>query len=551
MPPAAVACRKRGHAAATDRFMGSRKLRTFSGRALFLVFGTSFAAVPACVDEGPWPCKEDGCPAPTVGCADLKGDCNNPFAKVWSTPPPHIGGDELVWQRCKKTCGRCGQEDPRCRDWAQSGECANNPAFMLEACKSACARENEESKLRSKPSAGGGPAKPAPKKSLSAEEARCVSWRQTGDCSPTGKRQPSSDVDCTTPIRKGWSGYCECEGGVRAAESNCEHAPFTCAEKCHEQWQWVRQQRKERQEAAGGSGGAEAEGEFDADDALTKLYKRGKQFYVMGNTELALRHFREALKLDPEHTKCKADYKQAKKLSKIMAKIEEVLGKDVEGKGRQKQLERDEQYEEAREMLTEALVLTPPAVYRSSLHRDLCICNTKTRRQDGALEHCEKHLSLDGGSMGSKLLYAEALLLNEQYEEAMKEYKAVLEQDEHSKEARQGHERAEKLYKRSKEIDYYKLLNVSRSATSREIKRAYHKLAVEYHPDKNPDDREEAEIKFKAVAQAYEVLSDADMRAKYDAGEDVTGQPGEGEQQGGGGGHWMHHGGQHVHVHFR
>jgi hypothetical protein len=64
-------------------------------------------------------------------------------------------------------------------------------------------------------------------------------------------------------------------------------------------------------------------------------------------------------------------------------------------------------------------------------------------------------------------------------------------------------------YKRSKEIDYYKLLNVSKSASGREIKRAYHKLAVEYHPDKNPDDREAAEIKFKAVAQVREARARA------------------------------------------
>ena len=82
--------------------------------------------------------------------------------------------------------------------------------------------------------------------------------------------------------------------------------------------------------------------DFDADDSMDKLYKRGKGFYVMGNTELALRHFREALKLDPEHA-CKADYKQAKKLQKIMEKIEGVMGKEVEGKGRMKSLERDEQ----------------------------------------------------------------------------------------------------------------------------------------------------------------------------------------------------------------
>ena len=59
----------------------------------------------------------------------------------------------------------------------------------------------------------------------------------------------------------------------------------------------MRAQREKAKAASASSG--QAEEEFSADDALTKLYKRGKQFYVMGNTELALRHFREALKLDP------------------------------------------------------------------------------------------------------------------------------------------------------------------------------------------------------------------------------------------------------------
>jgi DnaJ family protein C protein 3 len=140
-------------------------------------------------------------------------------------------------------------------------------------------------------------------------------------------------------------------------------------------------------------------------------------------------------------------------------------------------------------------------------------------------------------------------MLAERFEEAIAGFKQVLEMDEHSQDARKGLEQAEKLFKRSKEVDYYKLLNVTRGASAREIKRAYHKLAVEWHPDKNKGD-EEAEIKFKAIALAYEVLSDEDLRKKYDAGEDVTGNPGEGQQQQQQG-HWMHHGGQHVHVQFR
>src|SRR5690349_1218869 len=63
--------------------------------------------------------------------------------------------------------------------------------------------------------------------------------------------------------------------------------------------------------------------------------------------------------------------------------------------------------------------------------------------------------------------------------------------------------------------DYYEILGVGKSATPEEIKKAYRKVAIQFHPDKNPDNKE-AEEKFKEAAEAYEVLSDADKRAKYD-----------------------------------
>ncbi len=64
-------------------------------------------------------------------------------------------------------------------------------------------------------------------------------------------------------------------------------------------------------------------------------------------------------------------------------------------------------------------------------------------------------------------------------------------------------------------IDYYELLTVSRDASDQEIKTAYRKLAMQYHPDRNPNNPE-AEEKFKACSEAYSVLSDADKRAAYD-----------------------------------
>ncbi|MGB8510414.1 MAG: DnaJ domain-containing protein, partial [Pyrinomonadaceae bacterium] len=63
--------------------------------------------------------------------------------------------------------------------------------------------------------------------------------------------------------------------------------------------------------------------------------------------------------------------------------------------------------------------------------------------------------------------------------------------------------------------DYYEVLGVSRTANETDIKSAYRKLAVRYHPDKNPGDAA-AEEKFKEAAEAYSVLSDAEQRPRYD-----------------------------------
>ena len=83
--------------------------------------------------------------------------------------------------------------------------------------------------------------------------------------------------------------------------------------------------------------------------------------------------------------------------------------------------------------------------------------------------------------------------------------------------------------------DYYEVLGVNKGASDAEIKKAYRSLAKKYHPDVNPDNKE-AEAKFKEVNEAYEVLSDADKKAKYDQYGHAAFDPASGAGAGGFGG---------------
>ncbi|RYE11088.1 MAG: molecular chaperone DnaJ, partial [Sphingobacteriales bacterium] len=82
--------------------------------------------------------------------------------------------------------------------------------------------------------------------------------------------------------------------------------------------------------------------------------------------------------------------------------------------------------------------------------------------------------------------------------------------------------------------DYYEILGVAKTSSADEIKKAYRKIALQYHPDRNPGDKD-AEEHFKEAAEAYDVLSNPDKRAQYDRF-GHAGMGGGGRGQGGPGG---------------
>jgi len=143
-----------------------------------------------------------------------------------------------------------------------------------------------------------------------------------------------------------------------------------------------------------------------------------------------------------------------------------------------------------------------------------CRALVQLKEGEKAIEACDA-----AGNNESHKLKGEAYILLQKYEEAVREYQKAVDGGDQS--AHQGLNNAQRLLKISKRKDYYKILEIPNSASPKEVKRAYHKMALKWHPDKNPDQRDLAEEKLKDINEANTVLSDPEKRGKFDRGEDL------------------------------
>ena len=127
---------------------------------------------------------------------------------------------------------------------------------------------------------------------------------------------------------------------------------------------------------------------------------------------------------------------------------------------------------------------------------------------DSAIADSTRALELDPSYLKARKTKAKALGESGNWEEAVREFKNIAENNPQEPSIQKEVRNAEMELKKSKRKDYYKILGLEKDAGENDIKKAYRKLAIVHHPDKNPDDEQAAE-RFKDIGEAYETLSDA------------------------------------------
>nr|CAH7761669.1 unnamed protein product [Callosobruchus chinensis] len=244
-------------------------------------------------------------------------------------------------------------------------------------------------------------------------------------------------------------------------------------------------------------------------DNTSGYLKLAQMLYKAGHATEALKSIRECLKLDPEHKDCFPFYKKIKKVEKFIVDAEQALEvKDYA-----------ECVESANKILKNEKEVGN-IIYEAK--RLLCSCYSNDEQTSEAIAACSDALKFNEDPN----VYcdrAEAYLQSELYDDAIRDYRSALEVDSHFERAKEGLQKAENRQKQAEKRDYYKILGVKRTATKKEITKAYRKMAQKWHPDNYQNDekmKKIAEKKFIDIAAAKEVLTDDEKRRQFDQGED-------------------------------
>ena len=209
-----------------------------------------------------------------------------------------------------------------------------------------------------------------------------------------------------------------------------------------------------------------------------EAYKlRGMAYFWLNDHNMAINHFREGLKLDPEHKGCKEGFRLVKKIDKKKKKGDVAF----EAKN----------YEEAIEHYKGAIAIEPDHHNFERPTNFLIIqAYSKNKQHTAAIKMAREIVEEDESELDALWALGDALTDAEKFDEALRIFRDALEaapdaEGEETQKARLKVKQAEVALKQSKEKNYYKILGISRTANAKEIKKAYRALALEWHPDKN------------------------------------------------------------------
>lgn len=277
-------------------------------------------------------------------------------------------------------------------------------------------------------------------------------------------------------------------------------------------------------------------------------------FYSLNDNERAIAQIRRCLHSDPDSKPCNRLYRREKQIVKRLHKLREATEARkfsnairllVGGGGEDTGLLDDVKGDINQEREAGHIHHTAPNKLYLSLVEQTCSTYQEAHMPKRASNFCAEALEANPYSLPALLFTGQSAIDDERFEEAISILSKANEHHPGSREVQSLLQKAHVLQKRARQKDYYKVLGVSRDADERTIKRAYRQLTKQHHPDKATSmgvSKEDAEKRMAGINEAYEVLSDPELKARYDNGDDPNdpesqrGNPFQGSPFGPGGG---------------
>ncbi|KAL3426174.1 DnaJ subfamily C member 3 [Phlyctema vagabunda] len=290
-------------------------------------------------------------------------------------------------------------------------------------------------------------------------------------------------------------------------------------------------------------------------------------FYALADMERGMEQLRKCLHSDPDSKKCKKLYRQEKRLEKMFAQANKHFEKHQFSSGVKILLPNGEDAGLVQEVKDDVKDLREAGTIPANAPNDLvfrvvemvCQGYNEMKNTKKATGWCEEALGYNEHSLHGLLSKARVHMEAENFEACINVLNTAKEHHPGAQQIGNLLQNAQIELKRSKTKDYYKVLGLPRDADELQIKAAYRRMVKVHHPDKAHKQgitKEEAEKKMASINEAYEILSDPELKERFDRGDD----PNDHEQQRqhpfqgnpfGGGGHPFQHGGGGQQFNFK